>query len=298
MMAVFSALTASACGPPPEPAEDPTEATEVESGFVDVPGGRLYFKAAGAGEPLVLIHGNAGDRRHWDDQFLTMSDHFRVIRYDVRGYGQSAPPDADTEYSNHGDLAVLLDALGIRSAHVVGWSMGSGVAFDFAIAHPERVRSVVSVGPWVNGFNSDAASSMFAEMGDVSMALRERGVEAGVRAWMETPFFATTIQDPDAGRRFEEIALDYSWFAFTSSSSQQNLRPSAASRLASVEAPVLIVTAEYDIPACVEIAALIDDQVASSQLIEMVGTGHLAHMERPDEFNSHVLAFLGTVANE
>ncbi|MFX0197840.1 MAG: alpha/beta fold hydrolase, partial [Candidatus Hodarchaeota archaeon] len=60
---------------------------DVESGFAEVNGTRLYFEAAGSGDPIVLIHGNYGDSRHWDDQFEIFAKDYKVIRYDVRGYG-------------------------------------------------------------------------------------------------------------------------------------------------------------------------------------------------------------------
>jgi len=108
-------------------------------GYAEVPGGRLFFETAGSGEALVLIHGNAGDRRHWDAQ-MELAEQVLVIRYDVRGFGESSLPVEGQPYSNSGDLAALLDHLGIEEAHVAGWSMGSGIAVDFALAFPERAK--------------------------------------------------------------------------------------------------------------------------------------------------------------
>ena len=59
-------------------------ANSVERGFADVPGGRLYYEIAGSGDPVVLIHGGWGDIRYWDEQFVTLSQNYRVLRYDVR----------------------------------------------------------------------------------------------------------------------------------------------------------------------------------------------------------------------
>ena len=64
--------------------------------FANVTGGRLYYKVDGRGEPIVFIHGNIGDHRHWDKQFSVLANNYKVIRYDVRGFGKSSVPEEDT----------------------------------------------------------------------------------------------------------------------------------------------------------------------------------------------------------
>ena len=64
----------------------------VERGFADVNGARLYFELAGRGDPIVLIHGNFGDCRHWDDQFRVFAESQKVLRYDCRSFGKSSMP--------------------------------------------------------------------------------------------------------------------------------------------------------------------------------------------------------------
>jgi pimeloyl-ACP methyl ester carboxylesterase len=77
------------------------EASSVTTGFAPVADGQLYYETSGRGAPLVLIHGNAGDRRHWDQQFAALSGSFTVIRYDVRGFGRSSLPTEGRSYANH-----------------------------------------------------------------------------------------------------------------------------------------------------------------------------------------------------
>ena len=112
------------------------------------------------------------------------------------------------------------------------------------------------------------------------------------QAWMNTRFFATTIRDPKAGASFRRIAEEYSFWGFTHQSPRDGLNPPAIGRLAEIGVPTLIVTAEHDVPACIEVADLVERSVTSSRKIVMPGTGHLLHMERPAEFNRLVLAFL------
>jgi 3-oxoadipate enol-lactonase len=246
-----------------------------DPGFVPVPGGRLYHDLQGAGDPIVLIHGNAGDHRHWDLQTESLALHFRVVRYDVRGFGKSSAPVIEQPYSNREDLLALLDHLGIRRAHVMGWSMGSGIAIDFVLAHPERVRSLISVGPWINGYGSPRVQSLLADFGPIGDAMARGGRAAAVDAWMSAPFFRSTIRDPASGARFREISADYSFWHFGRRDPARTLTPAAAGRTTEISVPTLVVTAEYDIPACIEMADLLARSVPRARQVIMPGVGHL-----------------------
>ena len=270
--------------------------TERQSGFVQVEGGRLNYEVRGSGDAIVFIHGNAGDLRHWDHQLDTLAAHFRVIRYDVRGYGKSSLPAERESYANHDDLATLLDKLGVSEAHVAGWSMGAGIAANFVLAYPERAISLISISPWVGGYSSPAVQALLADMGAVGAAFDEGGAPAALRAWRHAPFWIATARNASAEAEFATIATDYSWWAFSHRSPARRLEPPAAERLGSIQVPTLILTGEHDIPACLEIADLLDSRVPKSRKVVMSGTGHLLHMEKPDEFNRHLIEFAEGVA--
>ena len=80
----------------------------VESGFAAVNSTRLYYELAGSGTPVALIHGFTLDTRMWDDQFQPLAEHYRVLRYDARGFGRSDLP-TDEPFSPHDDLRALLE---------------------------------------------------------------------------------------------------------------------------------------------------------------------------------------------
>lgn len=264
-----------------------------EAGYAPVTHGQLYYEAFGDGpDAVVLIHGNAGDRRHWDAQIAALASQLRVIRYDVRGFGRSSVPVADGAYSDFDDLQQLLDVLKVQSAHIIGWSMGAGIATDFALAHPARTRSLIAVGPWINGHASEAVSIFLRELGVIAKAFQKEGQDAAVAAWMASPGFASSIVDPEAGAAFRQIATGYSWWAMGHRSPQQWLSPAASERLEQIAVPTLVLTAERDLPACLECADLLSATVPGAQKIMMAGTGHLLQMETPATFNRHLLEFL------
>jgi 3-oxoadipate enol-lactonase len=265
------------------------------SGFAEVINGRLFYQSAGSGDVLVLIHGNTGDHRHWDVQFDFFSKYFRVVRYDVRGFGQSSLPIEDKPYTDHEDLGALLDQLDIQNAHIAGWSMGSAIAIDFCLAFPHRTKSLSLVGPWVYGYSSPAQQAMNADFEEIDAVIAEKGLGAAVDAWMNAPFFSATIVDPAAGEQFRKIANNYSFWVFTHRSPLQVLKPIAAGRVSKIQVPTLILTAEQDIPACLEIADLLDKSLPDSRKITLDETGHLLHIEKPEIFNQHLADFIMTI---
>ena len=104
----------------------------------------INYEVTGTGPPLILIHGWAQDLSIWDDQVREFSKGYRVIRYDRRGYGKSTGyADATADPM---DLRILLDSLGIASAHVLGLSAGSRTAINFTVAFPDRVKALVVYG--------------------------------------------------------------------------------------------------------------------------------------------------------
>jgi pimeloyl-ACP methyl ester carboxylesterase len=198
-------------------------------------------------------------------------------------------------FSAFGDLAALLTFLDIPRAHIVGWSVGAGVAADFALAYPEMTRSMVQVAPWVNGYSSDAANQLGVEMSAVFRAGREGGTAEAVDAWVNAPFWMATVRDSAIGDRFRYIASAQSWMAPAAPLVRERLDPPAMDRLGDITQPVLLVTAEHDIPADVEVADLLEQTIPGARRVTMTGTGHMMHMERPDEFNSLLRDFLRSI---
>lgn len=127
--------------------------TGIESGYVDVAGGRLYYEVEGEGPPITLIHAGVAHLRMWDEQVAAWRDGHRVIRYDCRGFGRTVVDDVP--YSNRDDLRAVLDHLDVESTHLLGISRGSIIATDFMLERPERVRSLTWVAGGLRGFDVD-----------------------------------------------------------------------------------------------------------------------------------------------
>ena len=108
------------------------------SGTVPVQGGKLYYEVKGEGHPLVLIHAGFLDRRMWDEQFELFSNSYKVVRYDVRGFGRSTK--AETKFSDFEDLHALLQHLKLDKVYIIGVSNGGRIAIDFTTSYQNQVE--------------------------------------------------------------------------------------------------------------------------------------------------------------
>ncbi len=106
----------------------------------------MYYEVTGEGDPLLLIHGLGSSTRDWEEQVPFFSEKYQVITIDLRGHGKTDKPKGPYSIKMFAeDIAELLKKLGITSTHVLGISLGGGVAFQFAIDFPGLVRSLVIV---------------------------------------------------------------------------------------------------------------------------------------------------------
>ena len=161
---------------------------EFKSGRIDVGNGSLYYEEAGSGEPVIFVHGHSLDHRMWDEQFAEFAKEYRVIRYDLRGYGASSSQTEDYQFTHVQDLVTLMDSLHIRKAHIVGLSLGGFIGADMLGWFPERMASAFlasgnirkSKGP------SQPMTKEEAQKRDQEIAaLKVKGVDVMKREWFE-----------------------------------------------------------------------------------------------------------------
>ncbi len=274
---------------------------EPEKSFAEVNGTKLYYEIVGSGEPIIFVHGNFGDVRHWDFQMEPFSDKFKVVCYDVRGYGKSAVPDTATSYRDCDDLRALMDFLKIEKAHICGLSMGSGIVIDFALAYPSRCLSLIPIGPWPNGWGGGeyctvATDSMFTIFGQVFSLISSEGPKAATDYWWAGDHeIKTTVEKPSTLDSLLKIGYEYSWWGFLNSSKREWYSPPAVEVLNTINTPTLIVTAQHDIQACKEAAELMHGQVHNSQLVSIENAGHCMNMDNSQEFNRIVIDFISSL---
>jgi 3-oxoadipate enol-lactonase len=254
----------------------------------------LYVEQAGAGSPVVLLHEGIADSRMWEPQWAAYAQRFHVVRFDMRGFGQS-PPAVGT-FSLAGDLVELLEGLELGPAAIVGVSLGGSVAMETAIARPGLVSRLVLVAPGLRGYEmSDETKAGWAE----EEAALERGdvdeaVEVNLRMWVDGPFRSPDEVDPDVRSKVGEMqrrAIEV-WQEGGEEGEHRSLADDWGERLGEITVPTLILVGELDRPEMLEIAKRLETEIPNVRRETIAGTAHVPSMERPDEFDRLVLEFL------
>jgi pimeloyl-ACP methyl ester carboxylesterase len=257
-------------------------------GIADVNGTHLYYELAGSGDPLVLIHGNTLDTRMWDDQFEPLARRYQVIRYDMRGYGKSALPTADS-YAPADDLMALLRHLRLGSAHILGQSRGGAVAIDFALTYPEATDTLTVVDTVLRGFQWKAFGTSLSE---IHSAGKTSGIEAARQRWLDDAMFAPALEKPRVATRLRQMVADYSGWLWINSDTIRLLDPPSIQQLDTINIPTLVIVGERDLPDFHEIAEILHHRIPHASKVVMQGVGHMSNMEDPERFNDIVLGFL------
>lgn len=224
--------------------------------------------SGGSGPTLVLLHEGVGDSRMWDTVWADLTSAYRVIRYDVRGYGRS--PAATADYTLLGDLQTVLDHFGVTDAYFVGCSMGGCTALELALAKPDWVRSLVLLAPGITGYDVPEDPDVEAEAEALEAAGDEDGlVRLVVRLW------GAAGDDP----LVTELARS-AVRAFASESFQQATEPVLA-RLGDIRAPTVIMVGDKDFPALIASNEEAARLIPGCELIRMPGVDHYPTVRVP-----------------
>jgi pimeloyl-ACP methyl ester carboxylesterase len=265
---------------------------DFKSGYAPSDGAKIYFECAGAGPALIFIHAGVSDRRMWDPQFDFFARRFRVVRYDLRGFGKSEMIDAP--YSNRADLRNVLQFLGIEKSALVGCSMGGAAAIDFTVENPARVSALLPVGAGVSGWNewTDEGIRYFTEYIQLVKDNEiDRAQEMEAVLWLDGPGRDASRIDPAYRRRAREIHED-NFSTTRDAHPEETLKPPAIGRLGEIKCPTLIIVGDSDASEIGKIAARLVKEIPGAKLATIANAAHLPNLEHPDEFNAIVGEFL------
>ena len=256
----------------------------VDTGYVLVEGGKLFYEMAGSGKNIVLLHDGMVNREIWDEQFPLLAKTFRVVRYDRRGYGKSSDPQV--KYSHINDLNQLFIQLKIDKAIIFGMSSGGRLAIDFTLTYPEKVNGLVLVGAVVSGFGY--TSHMDTRGGHFNPQKYSDPVKVNEYFIMDDPY---EIYSENRAAKEKVMKL-------LPNLARQNVVPTqpagkvAVRSLSEIKVPALILAGEYDIPDVHAHAGVINAGIANSKREIIPRSGHLIPIEQPALFNEAVMNFL------
>jgi 2-succinyl-6-hydroxy-2,4-cyclohexadiene-1-carboxylate synthase len=256
-----------------------------------------HVDATGDGEPLVLLHGFTGSSRNWRGVAARLATQFRCIAVDLPGHGQSAAPDDPDRYRMSqvsADLETLLDRLGARPAHWLGYSMGGRLALYAALRKPHLVRSLIleSASPGL----ASAAERRRRREQDEKLAgrIEQDGIEAFVAEWEALPLFATQRRLPSpvqSDLRQQRLANTPKGLAGSLRGMGTGVQPSLWPELGDVQTGTLLLAGELDTK-FVAVNRRMAERLPTARLTIIPGSGHTIHLEEPERFTGEVRAFL------
>lgn len=255
-------------------------------------GARMNYERTGAGFPVIFLHAGIADSRMWEPQVTAFAKQFDVIRPDLRGFGKSELPP--NPWSPVDDLLALIDDLGLKPAHLIGCSMGGGVAIDFALDHPDRISKLVLVGSSIGGFTfGPEHAHVFEEAAAARMA--------GDLTALNEAMLHLFLDGPDRPRGYvaeplRKLFLEMNGIAVRADVEKappaQNLL--AVSRLHEITEQTLVIVGDKDVPTVLEAADLLAESIPNARKAVIHDAAHLPNLEHPQEFNRLVLDFLGS----
>jgi 3-oxoadipate enol-lactonase len=247
----------------------------MSSGVATVDGAQLAYRVDGEGPDLVLVHAGVADLRMWDPLVALLADRFRIVRYDMRGFGASTSEPGP--FSPSGDLSGLLDELGIERAIVVGASFGGLVALEFAATDPQRVSRLVVLDAPLPGHEWSERFSAFVAAEDAALAAEDldEAVRLNVDLWAADSEPAVRSLVAEMQERAFRIQMAVETEAI-------ELDPPASERLAAVDMPVAVAYGERDVEDFVAMAKRLATELPAATLHPIAGAGHLPALERPD----------------
>jgi pimeloyl-ACP methyl ester carboxylesterase len=237
---------------------------------------------------VVFLHDGLLHRAAWDAQFEALAGEYHLVRYDRRGYGNSAA--ATKPYSNIADLHGLVMHLGLSPCTLVGSSAGGNLAIQYTLIHPEAVEALVLVGAVVSGFSF---SEHFLERSNsITAPLTERN---DAKATLENALrdrWLISAANAAAKENVRRIMME---------NLQNLIRPrdldpfgeiNAFPRLGEIKAPTYILVGEDDIPDAHAHAGAIQAGIRGADRQIIRGAGHLPYIEQPAAFNEALLGIL------
>jgi CubicO group peptidase (beta-lactamase class C family) len=268
-----------------------------KKGKMDIGNAKLYYEMSGYGEPLILLHGHTLDTRMWDRQFKVLSQKYRVVRYDLRGYGKSDMPMEDQHFLHANDLSILMDSLKIEKAHVVGLSLGAFIVTDFMALYPERLLSAIVTSGSIHevpGPDRPITEGEKTEKRAEIAKINREGLRVYKERWLDSLLKSTGSQGRSIRQDLKKMVDDWSGWQVLHIEPRPLLGSSVKKELERkrIKVPVLILVGKSDSEGSHNSMQKLADLIPSVHITYLNDAGHLNNLERPEAFNNALLSFL------
>jgi pimeloyl-ACP methyl ester carboxylesterase len=249
----------------------------------------VNYLEKGTGTPIVLMHGFPLDSRVWEAQVNSLSDQYRVIAPDLRGFGKSASSDAFSMASLADDVHALLKEIGALPAVLGGLSMGGYVALAFAKKYPADLRGLLMVDTRAEADTSEGKE----KRNKMIQLVRDKGSKA-VADEMSPKMLAeeTAKAHPAVGRKLREIMESQSAKTIEHAVAAMRDREDHTKNLASIAVPTLIIVGESDAITPPAMSQSMNQAIRNSTLVTIKSSGHMSPMEQPEQVSNAIRGFV------
>ena len=255
-------------------------------------GVEIAYELRGGGEPIVMIHGAQGDQSMFNGMASDFAGEYRVLTFDQRGSGLSGKPDMPYSIAMLADdTAALMDHLGIARAHIIGVSMGGMIAQEFALRHPQKVRSLVlgcttAGGPKSVRLGGAALTSAYSTAAMTPEARGKALAEAAfTKGYLEQ--HPEVIASMIESRRSRPI--DNSAFPHRMKAAQEH---NTYDRLGEIRSPTLVITGKDDALISWENSRILADCINGAEQVILEPAGHCFWMEQPKQSHAAIAGFI------
>ena len=254
----------------------------------------LFFEQEGDGDDVLFISGLADEGACWVDQVAGLKQRYRLTTFDNRGVGRSSTPDGPFQIADFAaDTIGLMDQLGLERPHVVGSSMGGAIAQELALAHPDRIRSLVLNGTWCRGdrflheifrnwmWSAQKADSIRDFLVTVNLWCFSPRIwnDGTMDGWIDAAEASPYAQSVDAFCRSSEALIQHD----------------TADRIAAIRAPTLVTVGELDLCLPARYAEAIAERIPGARVVVVPAVGHQPFQEVPDDYNRLLSEFWRSV---
>jgi 3-oxoadipate enol-lactonase len=269
---------------------------QIKTGSIKAGNFEIYYERVGKGDAILLLHAGLQDHTMWMEQVKALSAQYEVITADLPYHGKTM--GTDTTALAQDIIKILLDSLHLQKVSIAGLSMGASVTQDFIVAYPQRVHKAILIASGINGYEE------IHPMDSVSMdwwqrfknALNEKDTNRAAieftKAWAEGVY-----------RRGDSLKAPVSQFIYKTSLANLRLHkmegwpllqshPPVIESLASVQAPVLIIDGDKDLPYITACSECLQKKIPKARRVIMKDVAHMLNIEKPAELNNLILDFL------
>jgi 3-oxoadipate enol-lactonase len=258
-----------------------------------IDGASIEYDVQGDGPAVLLLHAFPLGLFMWDAQREALATSHRVVRFDARGFGRSAPGEGPLTMERIADDgALLLDHLGIGKAVVAGCSMGGYAAFAFVRRHPQRLAGLVLQDTRAGNDSAEARTNRAA----LAARVLAEGASAAVEAFLPKLLGETSHRERKAlVASLQERILATSPPGIANALHGLAARADSRETLPTIPVPTLVMVGAEDVLTPPGEAAIMAAAIPRARLDVIPGAGHLANIENPGATNAALCAFLGSV---